>query len=416
MSKKSSLTAAFIKNKKEPGRYYDNQNTGLHLYVRGRSKTYVQRTRLNGKSIDISIGSTAKVSLADARAIAHENSRLILEGTDPRTVKVKQKPKPTFKEITEQALLIKLEALSNAKHRAQWRSTLETHAFPTLGNMPVDEITNDHVRAALEPIWNAKRETARRLRSRIEYVFDHAIARGHARRPNPAEWKGNLQHLLQSTKGTSANSRGPMPSLQLVDVQRWWKELKQRDGNGAHALKLLALVAARSGEVRGMQFDEIELYSAPKAEAEGYLGVWRIPAHRMKARREHEIPITQAVFELIEAQPRESSLVFPAKRGGMLSDMTLSAVMKRIHQSDEVGFIDQHSKRPAVPHGLRSTFRSWAAETRQGYDIAELQLAHRIGSSVEQAYNRSNLLKLRADMMSQWFNFLEGIDLPYQKD
>lgn len=202
-----------------------------------------------------------------------------------------------------------------------------------------------------------------------------------------------------------------MPALQLKDAHRWWQELKLRDGNGARALTILTLVAARSGEVRGMSFEEIEFFSEEESDKSGFLGIWKIPEKRMKARITHEIPIIAPVKELIDAQPNHNGIVFPAPRGGVLSDMTISATMKRMHHSDDEGYFDKNSGQPAVPHGLRSTFRDWAAETLQNRNIAELQLAHRIGNKTEHAYNRTTLLRLRAKMLEEWHDFLEGAPL-----
>ena len=404
---KRSLTAAFVKNAKDAGRYYDNQNTGLHIYVRkGGSKSWIQRVRLNGKNIDISLGSASKVTLVDARFAALENSKLISMGIDPRYQKEKPSNIPTFEQMAHEALSIKEQELKNPKHIAQWHSTLATFAFPVLGNMPVDTITVNDVHRTLEKAWGRTNETAQRTRGRIEFVFNHAITKGYASHPNPAVWKGNLEHLLP--RPSKVQKPQKMPALMLSDAQRWWQELKQRDGIGAYALKMLVLSAARSGEVRGMHWDEIELYDAPSADTPDAVGLWTIPAERMKAEREHTVPITQAMRDILEALPHKEELVFPSSRGGMLSDMTLSALMKRIHSSDGTGYFDKKSKRPAVPHGFRSTFRDWAAETRQDYDLSELQLAHRIGGDVQHAYNRTDLVQLRASMMNQWHDFLEG--------
>jgi len=407
MSKKKSLTAAFVKSVKEPGRYYDNQNTGLHLYVRkGGSKSWIQRVRLNGAAKDISLGSASKVTLVDARLVSLENSKLVAEGIDPKRHRAKPTEIPTFRQVTKTALVKQGQELSNAKHLAQWETTLTSYAFPTLGDIPVDSITVNDVHKALEKIWMKKNETAQRTRGRIEYVLNYAITTGYASHPNPAVWKGNLEHLLP--KPSKVQKSKKMPALQLKDAQRWWSELKLRDGNGAHALKLLTLVAARSGEIRGMTFGEITFYSAQEAENYGFLGIWTIPGERMKTRVEHEVPIIEPMKVLLENQHTDKGLVFPSPRGGLLSDMTLSALMKRMHQSDKKGYSDKKSGRPAVPHGMRSTFRDWAAETQQSRDIAELQLAHRLGDASEQAYNRTALLRLRAKMLEQWHDFLEG--------
>ena len=410
MKRKGPLTATFVKKAKIPKRYFDNQNTGLHLWVRkGGTKSYIQRTTINGRQVDISLGSVATIDLKDARLAAQENSILISQGIDPRKRKAKPTEIPIFRQVAEGALAKQKQELSNAKHFDQWVSTLTRYAFPTLGDMPVDTITVNDVHQSLEKIWLEKNETAQRTRGRIEYVLNYAITKGYASHPNPAVWKGNLEHLL--AKPSKVQKPKKMPALQLKDVPRWWQELKMRDGNGARALKFLTLATVRSGEVRGMNFEEIKFFSEEEFQKTGFFGIWKIPAQRMKARIAHEIPIIKPVKELIDEQPGLKGFVFPAPRGGMLSDMTISATMKRMHRSDDVGYFDKDSGDPAVPHGIRSTFRDWAAETQQNRDIAELQLAHRIGNATEQAYNRTALLRSRAKMLAEWYDFLEGAPL-----
>ena len=221
--------------------------------------------------------------------------------------------------------------------------------------------------------------------------------------PNPAVWTGNLSALLPSK--TSANRRNH-PALQLKDAHRWWEELKQRDGLGTLALMMLTLTASRSGEIRGMQWDEISLFDEPKAKERGYLGIWTRPAERMKAKREHRVPIIQPMYDLIFQANKRSGLVFKSRNQTALSDMTLSALMKRMHFKDKDG-LDERSKLPAVPHGLRSTFRNWVAETGQSREAAELQLAHKFGSNVEHAYYRTDLIDERAKLLMRWYEFLE---------
>ena len=199
-----------------------------------------------------------------------------------------------------------------------------------------------------------------------------------------------------------------MPAVPCIDMPRWWDALKRRDGTGAKALMLLTMLAARSGEVRGMLHSELEFFTEEEATEKGYMGLWTIPGTRMKAKREHITPIIKPIFELLQQLPRQGDLVFSGVKGGMLSDGTLSSLMKRIHASDTTGFIDSRSKRPAVPHGIRSTFRDWAAETSQEIEPVELQLAHRIGTSTTKAYNRSERLETRAKVLTEWYNFLNG--------
>ena len=346
------------------------------------------------------------VSLAEARRIAAKNKALAQRGVNPKLERVKPKTIPSFKEVMELALPSILDELKNAKHRAQCRTTLETYALPSIGSIPVTEITVNEIHALLQPIWKNKTETASRLRGRIEKVLDYAIVKGMMSPPNPAAWQGNLSALLPQK--AKVKTKRNHPALQLNDAQRWWAELKQRDGTGAKALMLLTMTASRSGEIRGMRWEELQLFDDKEAQKRGFLGIWTRPAERMKAKREHRVPITSAMYELISDTNDQKGLVFKSGKLRTLSDMTLSALMKRMHASDEYGFVDQRSALPAVPHGLRSTFRDWVAETGQSREAAELQLAHKFGSEVEHAYYRTDLLDERAKLLDRWHKFLEA--------
>jgi integrase len=391
----------------EPGRHYDDSGTGLHIYVRkSGSKSWSQKIRFGGKQLELGLGNYPRISLAQARSIAAENKARAERGINPKLERSKPKITPSFKEVMELALPSILDGLKNAKHRAQWRTTLETYALPIIGSNPVNEITVNEMEALLQPIWKDKTETASRLRGRIEKVLDYAIVKGMMSPPNPATWQGNLSRLLPS-KNKIKTARN-QPALQLKDTQRWWAELKKRDGIGAKALMLLTMTASRSGEIRGMRWEELQLFDDKEVQKSGYLGIWVRPSERMKARREHRVPITSAMYELISNTNDQTGLVFKSTNHTTLSDMTLSALMKRMHASDEKGFVDQRSAIPAVPHGLRSTFRDWVAETGQSREAAELQLAHKFGSAVENAYYRTDLVDERAKLLSKWHNFLEG--------
>ncbi len=393
----------------DAGRYYDDSGTGLHIYVRkSGSKSWSQKIRFGGKQLELGLGNYPMVSLAEARRIAAENKALAQRGINPKLERVKPQTIPSFTEVMELALPSILDELKNAKHRAQWRTTLETYALPTIGSIPVNEITVNGIHALLQPIWRDKTETASRLRGRIEKVLDYAIVKGMMSPPNPAAWQGNLSALFP--KKSKVKTKRNHPALQLKDTQRWWAELKQRDGSGAKALMLLTMTAARSGEIRGMCWEELQLFDEKEVQKRGYLGVWTRPAERMKAEREHRVPITSVMYELICSTNDQIGLVFKSGKLTALSDMTLSALMKRMHSSDEQGFVDQHSGLPAVPHGLRSTFRDWVAETGQSREAAELQLAHKFGSAVEHAYYRTDLLDERSRLLEKWVTFLEGKD------
>ena len=403
------LTAQLLNTNMAAGRYYDDSGTGLHIYVRkSGSKSWSQKIRFGGKQLELGLGNYPMVSLAEARRIAAENKVLAQRGINPKLERVKPKTIPSFKEVMEMALPSIQDELKNEKHKAQWRTTLETYALPSIGGTPVNEITVNEIHALLQPIWKDKTETASRLRGRIEKVLDYAIVKGMMSPPNPATWQGNLSALLPQK--TKIKTKRNHPALQLKDAQRWWAELKQRDGSGAKALMLLTLTASRSGEIRGMRWEELQMFQDAEVQKRGYIGIWTRPAERMKAKREHRVPITSAMYELICNTNDQTGLVFKSGKLTTLSDMTLSALMKRMHASDEIGFIDQRSSLPAVPHGLRSTFRDWVAETGQSRDAAELQLAHKFGSEVEHAYYRTDLLGERAKLLDRWHKFLEGLN------
>ena len=404
---KKKLSAQYLNSNLDAGRYYDDNGTGLNIHVRkSGSKNWSQRLRINGKQIELGLGSYPTVSLTEARSLAAKNKALSAQGINPKTHKEKPTIIPTFAEIADTVLEIKNAELTNEKHKAQWRSTLEQYAFPTIGSLPVNQITVDHIHSLLETIWLQKTETASRLRGRIQVVLNYAIVKKMMSAPNPATWDGNLSALLPSK--SKATMPKQQPALQLKDAQRWWKELKLRDGNGARALMFLTLAASRSGEVRGMTWEEVELFTQKEAEQRGFVGIWTIPAIRMKANREHRIPLTEEMYALINGTKTHKGLVFCSDKNTELSNMTLSSTMKRMHFSDQFGFVDAKSQRPAVPHGLRSTFRTWAAENKHSREAAELQLAHKFGNNVEHAYYRTDIIDERAQLLIKWHAFLEG--------
>ena len=401
-----NFTIQFLKNVTEPKRYYDRGNTGLILHVRNSgAKNWAQRIRVNGRQIELGLGSYESLTLAEARSIASSNKLLASKGIDPRSDRKDSGNTKTFKEISEEYIPIKQAELTNSKHAEQWRNTLSEIAYPRLGYLPVTEITPADVQNALRPVWHSRNETARRTRGRIESVLNFAIAKGYRPPPNPATWQGNLSMLLPKLPVSKERHQ---PALQLNDAKRWWKELNSREGNGARALAFLTLTASRSNEVRGMQWSEIELFSQDEAAKLGFIGVWTRPAGRMKEKRTHRVPLTHSMMQYIGySGDKQSAYVFPSSRGKMLSDMTLNALMKRMHRNDVTGFIDKVSGRPAVPHGLRSTFRDWVAENDMSREAAELQLDHKFGSRVERAYYRTDILDRRAKLISNWSAFLK---------
>jgi integrase len=405
-----ALSPRFVETVSGRGKYFDGQ--GLFLRVaRNGAKQWVQRITIRGKRTELGLGSPPAVSLATARKLALDNRGKAMLGGDPLADKRKAREGMTFADAVEKYLAAKLSEFSNEKHRKQWPSTLNTYAAPVLGPKLVSEITVQDVLRVLEPIWATKTETASRLRGRIENVLSWATVGGHRTGDNPARWKGNLSELLPKPAKVAKGEN--QPALALGDASRWWAELREREGMAARALEFLALTAARSGEVRGATWDEIDLGDvATSSTSATRTGVWTIPASRMKNGRPHRVPLTPEAVAVLEALPRldASPFVFFAPRGGMLSDMSISAVMRRMQEAHEkaggTGYLDAASKRPAVPHGLRSAFRQWAAERGYPRDMAEIALAHFIGSEVERAYQRSDMLDRRRDMMADWAAFL----------
>jgi integrase len=371
------------------------------------------RVKVGDLRRDIGLGGFPGVTLSMARDKARDARAKIESGIDPveerKAVKAAliaaQRRGLTFADAVDKCLTAKLDAFKNAKHRQQWENTLATYAIPDLGKMLVQDISTQDVLRVLQPIWADKTETASRLRGRIETVLSWATVAGHRTGDNPARWAGNLKELLPPPSKVA--TEGNHPALSLDDAPRWFAALQTREGFGARALQFLTLTATRSQEVRGAQWDEIDLAKA----------LWVIPGTRMKMGKEHRIPLSDRAVTLLKALPRLESnpLVFPAARGGQLSDMTLSATMKRMHETEVAsggtGFIDRTSKRPAVPHGLRSTFRDWVAErTTFPGDMAEVALAHRISNAVEASYRRGDMIEKRRRMMRDWSEFMTGND------
>lgn len=380
---------------------------GLQLQVTPTgARSWLLRTTVAGKRRSIGLGSFPSVTLAQARERAREAREQIWRGIDPveerrrhRAALAAERARGmTFRDAVEKTLAAKSGEFRNEKHRKQWRSTLDTYASPEIGDMLVEAITVQDVRRALAPIWETKTETASRLRGRIEAVLAWATVNGHRDGDNPARWRGNLDAILPKPSRVAKVTHHP--ALTLSEAPAWFADLLSRDGMATRALEFMAMTTARSGEVRGATWEEIDLDAA----------MWCIPASRMKAGKEHRVPLSQRAVALLEALPRMqgSPFVFPAARGGQLSDMALSACMKRINEARPGGYLDRVSGRPAVPHGLRSTFRDWCAERGVDRDLAEVALAHTVGSEVERAYRRSDMLDRRRALLADWGGFLAG--------
>lgn len=421
------LTALDVKRLQHPGSagnatFAVGGVSGLLLQVTpNNGRTWLLRVAVGGKRREIGLGGFPDVTLAQARERAREAKDQIRRGIDPveerkaarAALTAARRRGLTFADAVEKSLAAKLDAFRNAKHRDQWRNTLQTYAIPDLGTMLVQDITvQDVLRVLSQPatpdggtLWQAKTETASRLRGRIEAVLSWATVAGHRTGDNPARWAGNLKELLPAASKVAKQDN--QPAVQIEEAPRWFAAVRDREGMGSRALEFAALTAARSREVRGACWDEIDMKA----------GIWTIPAARMKMDREHRVPLPPEAMAILEALPRLAGnpLVFPAPRGGEMSDMTLSAAMKRMHAADleagGAGFVDRVSKRPAVPHGLRSTFRDWVAErTHFPGDMAEVALAHRLASAVEASYRRGDMIEKRRTMMAAWADYLTGKD------
>lgn len=406
------LKALQVKRLTEPGRHaVGGIPPGLSLNItETEARSWIFRVTVGRKRRHIGLGSYPEVSLGEAREKALEMKRKIGTGVDPVKERLTERAalaavqmhNTTFEDAFNRYFEEKVQGeLKNAKHIKQWRSTLSTYAFPVIGEKAVSVITVEDVLAVLRPIWTIKNETASRVRQRIEAVLDWSKVMGLRDGDNPARWKGNLQQLLPSPNKVQKENR--YPAVSLDEIANWFCVLRLRDGIAARALEFLTLTASRSGEVRGALWDEVDTVN----------GIWTVPAERMKAGREHRVPLSSAAIEMLSTQPRLMGCpyIFPSPKNGQMSDMTISAVMRRIQAAEEKegrpGFLDSRSRRPAVPHGLRSSFRDWAAErTNYPRDMAELGLAHNVGNAVERAYRRGDMVERRRKMMEDWAHFL----------
>jgi integrase len=340
------------------------------------------------------LGGFPDVPLAQAKERARVARDAVFQGLDPiaerhaalsrlRAASVNDK---TFTEAAEAYVEAHGESWKNEKHRAQWKSTLETYAYPEIGKLMVRDVQQEHVLRILEPIWKTKTETASRLRGRIESVLDWATVRKYRTGDNPARWKGHLDKLLAApSKIQKVEHHRALP---VDGMPAFMVKLRAREEISARTLEFAILCASRSGEVRGATWGEIDLETK----------VWTVPAQRMKGKREHRVPLCSDAVDLLRKLPRFKDVdwLFPAPRGGQLSDMTLTALMRRME-------VD------AVPHGFRSTFRDWAGErTNYPREVAEQALAHAMESKVEAAYRRGDALEKRRAMMQDWGKFLLG--------
>ncbi|GAN53166.1 tyrosine-type recombinase/integrase [Tanticharoenia sakaeratensis] len=393
------LTAVGVQAQTKSGRHGDGD--GLHLHVRpdGR-KVWVLRFMMNKRSRDMGLGAYPTVSLKQARQATVEARALIRQGIDPIEARKRSvvSEDRTFRAAAEVFLADRVLGWKNDKHAWQWRQTLEKHAYSILGQVDVRAVTSDMVLDVLRPIWGKTPETASRLRGRIEAILDSARARGWRSGENPARWHGQLAFRLPAP--TRVRMVEHQPSLAWERMPAFMAALAPRTGFAPRALAFVILTAARSGEVRGMTWGEVD----PKART------WILPASRTKMRRYHRVPLSaQAIAVLDSVRPDvmdPKALVFPGDRGTGLSEMTMTHLIRRLN-GDRTGeaprWLDHLTGRPIVPHGFRSTFRDWASEaTSYPREVAEAALAHVKSSKVEAAYARSDLLERRRPMMEEW--------------
>lgn len=392
MPKKLSnvLTPLAVKNAK-PGRYADGG--GLHLLVKDSgARSWVYRFMLGGKSRDVGLGAAGLggISLAAARDARDALRIKVKAGTDPLEERQRKAADAiaeaqiakvagiTFKSVSEIYMESNWDSWRNDKHRHQWKSTMATYVYPVIGDLPVAEVGTTHVLQILEPMWRSKSETASRVRGRIETILDAAKARGYREGENPARWRG---HIAQILPARARLTRGHHKAMPYESIPEFLAALQQREAIAALALEFTILTAARTGEVIGAKWDEIDLDKA----------VWTIPANRMKAGKEHRVPLSLRAVEILKStrELRKEGL-FPAVRGGALSGMAMAMLLRRIGVDVTV-------------HGFRSSFRDWCAEcTGYAHEVAEMALAHTIDNKVERAYRRGDLFEKRRRLMDDW--------------
>lgn len=389
-----------VKRLTRPGYHAVGKVAGLMLQVTETgSRSWVLRTMVGGKRREIGLGAYPAVGLALAHQKAQAARDAIVSGVDPvaaraaaRELLAQQQREQlamswTFQRCAEEYMRSMAPGWRSAKHAKQWQSTLEQYVFPIIGEIPVPNIGIDQVLAIVKPYWLTKNETINRVRSRVELVLDWATAMKYRQGENPARWKGNLDKLLakRSTVAPVKNHR----ALDEPALPGFMMKLRQIEGTSARCLEFVILTVARSGEARLATWAEIDWKTS----------TWNVPGPRMKSGRPHRVPLSAPALHLLSGLDRfdDEAFIFPGRVAGRpLSDMSLSAVMKRMG-------VD------AVPHGFRASFSSWcAASTNYPADVREMALAHAIGNETEAAYQRSDLFEKRRHLMANWASFLSA--------
>ena len=379
----------------DPGKYEDGG--GLRLVVSNSgAKKWVLRFTIDGNRREMGLGSFPDVGLAEARDKATEHRKQAKAGIDPIEARQTEPEKtPTFTTCAARYIRAHRRGWKNAKHARQWVSTLKTYSRPVIGSKRVDSVSTEDILKILSPIWTTKTETAKRVQGRVENILDYAAAHKYRDPLNPARWRGHLDKLLP--KPSRVKKVTHHPAMPHSEVPAFVAELSINDSVSALALRFLILTATRTSEVLQAQWPEIDLGAA----------VWTIPAKRMKARREHRIPLSDAATAILEALPRidGNPYLFPgARHGRTLSNMALLQLMRGM------GYGVDGNRGDYVPHGFRSSFRDWSGEVSSfPRDVAEMALAHMIENKVEAAYRRGDLFDKRRMMMQEWADYLDQI-------
>ena len=393
--KAAELSPLSISRLKEPGLWAVGGVAGLYLHVNARgARSWILRVVVGDKRRDMGLGGYPDIGVADARQKAREARLKIEQGVDPILLRKQAKSElmalqatdKTFEQAAGEYIKIHADSWSNDKHRKQWESTLAAYAFPVVGKLSLRHIRQEHILKILEPIWTTKTETATRVRGRMESILDWAKVKGLRSGENPAAWKGHLDHMLPAP--TRLKKIEHLTAVPVREMPGFMVKLRQAAGIAAQALEFLILTAARSGEVRGITWEEVSLDDA----------LWIVPAERMKMKKEHRVPLSNRAVDILKSQPRidGNPLVFPAPRGSQMSDATMSAVLKRMN-------VD------ATVHGFRSSFRDWCGDyTNYPRDLAEQCLAHGADDPVEAAYRRGDALERRREIMNEWSKFIAG--------
>lgn len=395
------LAATFVKKTKRPGKHGDGHNLYLQVYESVRkdgsvviTKSWLFRYSRFGKDTWLGLGPYPDVSLSEARDLATAERKKKRQGIDPltdkqtrrRAMRVAHDNMMTFTECARKYVDSQEAGWSNPKHIAQWRSTLNNIAGPVFGHHAIDQIDTPLVLRCLEPIWTTKTETANRLRGRIEAVLDWATVRGYRKGDNPARWRGHLDKLLP--KPSRVMKVIHHPALPYLEIGPFLKKLRKDQGGAARALEFTILTAGRTNEIIKAEWSEFDLNTK----------TWTVPAERMKAKREHRIPLSDAAVAVLKSmQGNDITFVFPGhKRGTHLSNAAMLQVLKRLEHSD------------ITVHGFRSTFRDWCAEsTNYPSDVAEMALAHMLRDKTEAAYRRGDLFNKRSRLMTEWASYCD---------